>query len=192
LSGLEWAVGVPGSVGGGVRMNAGGHGADISESLVEAQTLVLGQQQAAWRSNSELALRYRSSDIANNELVLQARFSLRRGDVSTGEQTLSEIVRWRRENQPGGQNSGSVFTNPPGDSAGRIIDECGLRGLRVKSAEVSCKHANFIQASPQGSASDVASLIAEVQRRVYETRGVWLEPEVKMIGEFDLETHSDS
>jgi UDP-N-acetylmuramate dehydrogenase len=190
LTGLEWAVGVPGSVGGAVRMNAGGHGADIATNLIDAETLVLGAAETRWRSVSDLALEYRTSSVEANEIVLAARFGLAPGDRSASEELLTEIVRWRRENQPGGQNSGSVFTNPSGDSAGRIIDACGLKGLRIGTAEVSTKHANFIQASPQGLASDVASVIAEVQRAVYEAKGIWLVPEVKMIGWSDLEAGS--
>ncbi len=91
-------------------------------------------------------------------------------------------MRWRREHQPGGQNAGSVFTNPAGDSAGRLVDVAGCRGLRRGTAEVSTKHANFIQAAPGGSADDVAALIAEVQRRVLEVTGALLEPEVRMVG----------
>ena len=86
--------------------------------------------------------------------------SSRAGDTAAGEATLAEIVRWRREHQPGGQNAGSVFTNPAGDSAGRLIDAAGAKGLRVGTAAVSDKHANFIQADPGGSADDVAALMA--------------------------------
>jgi UDP-N-acetylmuramate dehydrogenase len=93
-----------------------------------------------------------------------------------------EIVRWRREHQPGGQNAGSVFTNPPGDSAGRLIDAAGLKGFRVGSAHVSTKHANFFQADDGGSADDVRALIDEVRRRVLEATGVDLVPELRMVG----------
>jgi UDP-N-acetylmuramate dehydrogenase len=91
-------------------------------------------------------------------------------------------VRWRRENQPGGTNAGSVFTNPAGDSAGRLIDLAGLKGLRQGSAVVSTKHANFIQADPGGRAGDVLALMREVQRRVAEAHGVDLHPETVLLG----------
>jgi len=94
-------------------------------------------------------------------------------------------VRWRRENQPGGQNAGSVFVNPEGDSAGRIVDSSGCRGMRLGSAEVSPRHANFIQADPNGRAGDVFALIREVQRRVKDHLGVELVPEVRLVGEFE-------
>jgi UDP-N-acetylmuramate dehydrogenase len=91
-------------------------------------------------------------------------------------------VRWRREHQPGGQNAGSVFSNPPGDSAGRLVDLAGCKGLRRGSAHVSEKHANFIQADPGGRADDVAALVTEVQARVRSTTGVQLHPELRLVG----------
>jgi UDP-N-acetylmuramate dehydrogenase len=91
-------------------------------------------------------------------------------------------VRWRREHQPGGQNGGSVFTNPPGDSAGRLIDAAGLKGFRIGSAEVSTKHANFIQADPGGSADDVARLITDIRRRIWDHFGVGLHCENLLVG----------
>ncbi len=133
LTGFEWAVGVPGSVGGGVRMNAGGHGAEISDTLIDATVVDLsgtGPLEATL-DHARLDLSYRHSSIAPSQIVTGARFRLREGDTAAGEARISEIVQWRRENQPGGQNAGSVFTNPEGDSAGRIIDAAGLRGLRV-------------------------------------------------------------
>jgi UDP-N-acetylmuramate dehydrogenase len=98
------------------------------------------------------------------------------------ERTITEVVRWRREHQPGGANAGSVFRNPPGDSAGRIIDAAGLKGLRVGGAVVSPKHANFFQAEPGATADDVYRLMLEVRRRVGETSGITLEPELRLIG----------
>ena len=115
-------------------------------------------------------------------MVGAADLRLRGGDREAGERELSEIVRWRREHQPGGQNAGSVFTNPPGDSAGRLIDAAGCRGLRVGTAEVSTKHANFIQADAGGSADDVFALMVEVARRVRDAHGVELHPETRMVG----------
>jgi UDP-N-acetylmuramate dehydrogenase len=183
LTGFEWAVGVPGSVGGAVRMNAGGHGAEIKDSLVEARVVDLAQEGTeSVRKNNELALAYRSSAISSTEVVVEATFQLVAGDVAESEARISEIVQWRRENQPGGQNAGSVFTNPDGDSAGRLVDAAGLKGFRVGSACVSEKHANFFQADAGGSADDVVALIREVQQRVREAMGVELTPEVKLVG----------
>jgi UDP-N-acetylmuramate dehydrogenase len=100
---------------------------------------------------------------------------------------LDEVVRWRREHQPGGANAGSVFRNPPGDSAGRLIDAVGLKGFAVGGAMVSEKHANFFQAGPDASATDVYTLIRKVRDRVAAATGVSLEPELQMVG-FDEDT----
>lgn len=186
LSGFEWAVGVPGSIGGAVRMNAGGHGAEMAGSLVTVTTYELGGAGLRQRPVSELALGYRTSNISSFEVVLSVELELVKGDREESEAKISEIVRWRRANQPGGQNAGSVFANPEGDSAGRLIDATGLKGLRIGTAEVSTKHANFIQADPHGSADDVFALIREVQRRVRENHGIVLRPENVLVG-FDVE-----
>jgi UDP-N-acetylmuramate dehydrogenase len=113
---------------------------------------------------------------------VHADLQLATGEPAQGESMLADIVRWRREHQPGGQNAGSVFTNPPGDSAGRLIDAAGCKGLRIGSAAVSTKHANFVQADADGSADDVAALMAEVRRRVLAHSGVDLHAETVMVG----------
>jgi UDP-N-acetylmuramate dehydrogenase len=182
LGGLEWAVGIPGSVGGAVRMNAGGHGSDVASCLRSWRFVDLVGGPDGDRSAADLAATYRHTAVASTHVVTSATFNATPTDAATAEAKISEIVRWRRENQPGGQNAGSVFTNPDGDSAGRIIDAAGLKGLRIGTAEVSPKHANFIQADPGGSADDVRALILEVQRRVREQAGVELTTEVRMIG----------
>jgi UDP-N-acetylmuramate dehydrogenase len=187
LTGLEWAVGVPGSVGGGVRMNAGGHGSEIRETLLSARLFDLA---GAGPSDvgpidvpaADLALDYRRSAVGPAHVVVAADFGLAVGDRARAEAELAAIVRWRRENQPGGANAGSVFTNPPGDSAGRLVDAAGCKGRRRGSAFVSPKHANFIQVDDQGSASDVVDLMDEVRRAVHQASGVLLEPEVRLIG----------
>jgi UDP-N-acetylmuramate dehydrogenase len=182
LAGFEWAVGVPGSIGGAVRMNAGGHGADMARNLRSIRVVDLAGGEDGDVPVDRLDLGYRQSNLAATEVVLDATLALERGDRDAGEATLAEIVRWRRENQPGGPNAGSVFTNPPGDSAGRLIDAAGAKGLRVGSAEVSPKHANFIQADAGGSADDVRALMLEVQRRVLEAHGVALHAETVLVG----------
>ena len=182
LTGLEWAVGVPGSVGGGVRMNAGGHGSDVAASLRRVRVLDLATGEDGIVPAATLELGYRSSAVTPTRVVVWAEFALQPGDAAAGEAELSEIVRWRREHQPGGQNAGSVFTNPDGDSAGRLVDAAGCKGLRRGSAHVAEKHANFIQADAGGSADDVAALIAEVQARVEAATGVRLHPEVRLVG----------
>ncbi len=182
LTGFEWAVGVPGSIGGAVRMNAGGHGADLAAILASATVLDLAAGTIDERPVDGLGLGYRTSSVGDHEVVVAARLSLAVGERSAGEARLAEVVRWRRENQPGGQNAGSVFTNPEDDSAGRLVDAAGCRGLRHGTAEVSQRHANFIQADEDGSADDVAALMDEVARRVLEVHGVSLVPETVLVG----------
>ncbi|HEX2575812.1 MAG TPA: UDP-N-acetylmuramate dehydrogenase [Aquihabitans sp.] len=182
LRGFEWAVGVPGSIGGAVRMNAGGHGSDLAASLVGVRVVDLAGGEDGAVTADALELRYRSSAVAPHQVVAWAELELVPGDRTAAEAEISEIVRWRRANQPGGQNAGSVFTNPPGDSAGRLIDDAGCKGLRVGTAEVSPKHANFIQADEGGRADDVWALMAEVRRRVHASSGVVLHAETRVVG----------
>ena len=182
LTGFEWAVGVPGSVGGAVRMNAGGHGSDMAATLYEAEIVDLRLGSAFTAAAADLGFGYRTSNIAPHQVVTEVRLRLAPGDPEAGRAALAEIVAWRRANQPGGHNSGSVFTNPAGDSAGRIIDSVGARGLRMGTARVSPKHANFIQSDEGGSAADVAALMAEVRRRVAERCGIELIPETCLVG----------
>jgi UDP-N-acetylmuramate dehydrogenase len=183
LGGLEFFVGIPGSVGGAVRMNAGGHGRETADVLVAAEVLDLDAHEAPTvRSATELAFGYRRSAVGPTGLVTAATFAVAPAPADECEATLAEIVRWRREHQPGGANAGSVFSNPPGDSAGRMIDAAGLKGLRVGGAVVSEKHANFFQAEAGATADDVHRLVLEVQRRVLDATGVQLVPELRMIG----------
>ena len=186
LMGFEWAVGVPGSIGGAVRMNAGGHGSDMATVLGSAWLVDLACGDRFLRTVEELDLDYRSSAVGPSQVIVEADLLLRPGLLEDGERLLAEIVRWRRENQPGGQNSGSVFTNPSGDSAGRLIDLVGARGLRIGTARVSEKHANFIQTEKGGLAADVLRVMAEVRRRVAEDLGVDLIAETVLVG-FDGE-----
>jgi UDP-N-acetylmuramate dehydrogenase len=182
LSGLEWMVGVPGSIGGAVCMNAGGHGSDVANNLVHARLVDLRTGLHRTTGPEELALRYRHSAITRLEIVVSASFQCAEGDTGMIENELAEIVRWRREHQPGGANCGSVFTNPPGDSAGRLIDAAGLRGFQIGAASVSTKHANFIQAGVGATASDIWTVVAHVRRRVFAEFGVALHPEVRTVG----------
>jgi UDP-N-acetylmuramate dehydrogenase len=182
LTGFEWAVGVPGSIGGAVRMNAGGHGSDMAAVLRGAHIFDLGRARARFVPAGSLALGYRHSVVEPHHVVLDAELALAVGDRAAAEAEIGEIVRWRRANQPGGQNTGSVFTNPPGDAAGRLIEAAGARGLRVGTAQVSPKHANFIISDPGGRADDVFALMVEVRRRVAVSSGTVLEPETRLVG----------
>lgn len=184
LVGFEWAVGVPGSVGGAVRMNAGGHGSDIAASLVGAHVLDLYTAEQSWVPVEGLDLQFRSSNLRDHHVVLDARLQLTFGDVDTAESNLSEIVRWRREHQPGGQNAGSVFVNPiPGElPAAVLVDQLGLRGFRIGGAFVSDKHANFIQATDGATAADVRAVMEHVRAAVREATGIELRSEVRLVG----------
>ncbi len=190
LTGFEWGVGVPGSVGGAVRMNAGGHGSDMASSLTSVRMFHLRRGLEAHVNAVDLGLRFRGSALDDHHVVLSATVDLEWSkSPEASEAELQEVVRWRRENQPGGQNAGSVFVNPePGKvSAGAVIDELGMRGMRIGSAQVSEKHANFIQADVGGSAQDVVALMAEVRRRVRDERGYVLRSEIRLVG-FEDET----
>jgi UDP-N-acetylmuramate dehydrogenase len=190
LTGFEWGVGVPGTIGGAVRMNAGGHGSDMASSLVSARIFHLLRGVEAHVDAVDLGLRFRGSAIADHHVVLSATLNLGWAtDSDAGETQLSEIVKWRRENQPGGQNAGSVFVNPvPGEvSAGALIDQIGMRGFRIGTAHVSEKHANFIQSDEGGLASDVVQVMAEIRRRVKESTGYDLRSEIRLAG-FDATT----
>jgi UDP-N-acetylmuramate dehydrogenase len=131
---------------------------------------------------ARLDLGYRRSAVTSTTVVVEATIALAEGDQAAGEAELAEIVRWRREHQPGGTNAGSVFTNPPDDSAGRLVEAAGCKGLRWGTASVSSKHANFIQADAGGRADDVRSLMAEVRDRVVAATGVELDPETVLVG----------
>ncbi|HUP69111.1 MAG TPA: UDP-N-acetylmuramate dehydrogenase [Acidimicrobiales bacterium] len=188
LRGLEWAVGVPGTVGGGVGMNAGGHGSDIAARLTRAwlfDVAAAGAGGGVEVAAGDLDLGYRHSAVGPTRVVVAAEFALVPGDRAEAEAEVAAVVKWRREHQPGGSNAGSVFANPPGDSAGRLIEAAGLRGHRRASAFVSPKHANFFQVDPGGSADDVRALMEEVRTTVENRFGIVLTLENRLIG-FDL------
>lgn len=196
LTGFEWAVGVPGSIGGAVRMNAGGHGADIASSLLDVRVFDLDDPNGGRGGGgpttllaADLGLRFRASSFPSSFVVLEARLVLQVGDRATSEAMVAEVVRWRREHQPGGQNCGSVFVNPvPGEvAAGALIDGIGLRGMRIGTACVSEKHANFVQADVSGSASDVRAVIEAVRARVLAETGYRLRSEVRLVGFSDVD-----
>ncbi len=191
LSGFEWAVGVPGSIGGAVRMNAGGHGSDMAACLIDVAVFDIDDPSAGTVTLrvDELGLRFRASSLRPSHVVIEARLRLRSGDRAASEAEIAEIVRWRREHQPGGQNCGSVFVNPvPGEvTAGGLIDSLGLRGFRIGTAWVSEKHANFVQAGDGGTAADVRAVIESVRARVEDATGYRLRSEVRLVGYDDTD-----
>ncbi len=181
-SGLAWAVGVPGSVGGAVRMNAGGHGSDMAACVARYRWVDLVGPGGGHEDVRTLDYGYRRSSITATQLVVEAELLVTPGSAEAEREAVAAIVRWRREHQPGGSNAGSVFTNPKDDSAGRLIEEAGLKGFGIGTAHVSEKHANFIQAAKGGRADDVYAVMEHVRAVVAERCGVTLRTEVRLLG----------
>ena len=179
VSGFEWAVGVPGTIGGAVAMNAGGHGSDMATSV---RTVTLWRGGLAVVDATALGFAYRTSSLAPGDVVTAVTLRLAPGDPEQSDARIRAIVRWRRANQPGGANGGSVFRNPDGDAAGRLIEAAGCKGLRVGSAVVSEKHANFILVDAAGRAGDVHDLMDAVAARVRAATGVTLVAENRLLG----------
>ena len=183
-TGLEWAVGVPGSVGGGIRMNAGGHGSDMADSLVSADIVSLRTGVCASVERQDLGLHFRGSALMPHHVVVSGTFVTQLDTQGRSQQILNDVVSWRRQHQPGGRNAGSVFVNPGVDaqSAGSLIDQCGLRGFTIGGAMVSDKHANFIQATDGTRAADIVEVMIHVQDVVEKSHGIRLRSEVHLVG----------
>lgn len=184
-AGLEFYVGIPGSVGGAIAMNAGGHGSDTAAVLVEAIVVDLKSGSLDKRSVESLGLSYRHSNLTESEVVVQATFVTSPGDPQEIEEKLRAITRWRKSHQPGGTlNAGSVFKNPDGDSAGSIIDRCGLKGRTIGPVGVSEVHANFLVAEGDATAADIHAFVLEIQSMVLGMTQIELEPEIRFLGSF--------
>ena len=182
-AGLEFFVGVPGSVGGAVRQNAGCFGSETRDRLVRATVVDLRGGATSDRDVGEFDLSYRHSNLKPTEVVVEALFETDPGDVETGLAEMKRITRWRRDNQPGGTlNAGSVFKNPVGGTAGEIIDHLGLKGLRIGEVSVSERHANFFVAGAGATSEDIMALVRLVKDRVFEETGTILEPEIQFVG----------
>lgn len=186
LEGIEFAIAIPGSVGGAIRMNAGAHGREISDCLGIAEVYDLEALDVDERDRRTLDLSYRHSTLTEAHLVLRASFRLTPANPTIVKERMESYRRHRAETQPGAvQNAGSVFRNPPGDHAGRLVETAGLKGHRVGGARVSELHANFFIAGDGSSAQDVFDLVTDVRARVRQTHGVDLEPEIRFVGVFD-------
>jgi UDP-N-acetylmuramate dehydrogenase len=185
LTGLEFAAAIPASIGGSVRMNAGAHGGEVADHLLDAELLLAGSGEVATLNREELGLSYRHSALPARSVVIAARWRLAPDDPVSIRDRLNDHRRWRRESQPlRARSCGSTFTNPEGDSAGRLIEAAGLKGLRIGGARVSEKHANFIVVDPGTKATDVLAVIVAVRRAVLAAGGPRLEPEVRAVGDF--------
>ena len=190
LSGLEFGVNIPGTVGGAVKMNANAYGGDLARVLewVDVTTAV---RHGAAASPAQLGFEYRRSNLGPGEIVARASFALTDAEPSAVKETLAEMRSARREAQPSGiKTFGSTFKNPDdpraeGRSAGVLLDEAGCRGLTVGGARFSEKHANFVENMGDATTADVIALMGEGRRRVRERFGVELEPEVQFLGEVD-------
>jgi UDP-N-acetylmuramate dehydrogenase len=184
-SGLEWAVTVPGTVGGAVFGNAGAHGSEVATNLRLA-TILQGNGEIRDWSRDDLKLSYRKSALKNGHkgVVLAAEFELKRGDSEEMQAKVETFVSHRKRTQPPGASIGSMFKNPPGDYAGRLIEAVGLKRARVGGAEISPVHANFFVNRGSAKARDVYTLIALAQSKVREMFGVELELEIELVGDW--------
>lgn len=190
LSGLEWAAGIPGTVGGAIYGNAGAHGSDIAASLKLAEILHDDGRAKRWE-RSELAFGYRTSALKRaraagqgGHVVLAAEFELVRRDPAECLERMDVFTAYRRRTQPPGASLGSMFKNPPGDYAGRLIEAAGLKGLRVGGVEISPMHANFFVNSGEARATDVFALIHQAHTAVKAKFDVDLALEIELVGEW--------
>ncbi|MHB8908467.1 MAG: UDP-N-acetylmuramate dehydrogenase [Syntrophales bacterium] len=183
LTGAEFCAGIPGSVGGAVRMNAGAYGSEIKD-ICTAVTLLDSREGTRTVTRDSLSFSYRNLDLPAESIIICAAFRLQRGEGKTIAGRVGEIIALRREKHPlEFRNAGSVFKNPPAVPAGRLIEEAGLKGTRIGDAQVSEKHGNFIVNRGAATAGEIIGLIEKIQKRVFEVTGYALETEVRIIGE---------
>lgn len=185
LGGLEWAANVPGTVGGAVYGNAGAFGSDVAHDLIRAD--VLDESNRRWWSAEKMEYGYRSSVLKRDlrkVVILAAEFKLFNSTKVEAQTKIEQFSVKRKATQPPGASMGSMFKNPPGDKAGRLIEAAGLKGTRLGGAEVSSQHANFFVNTANTRAEDMKSLLELVQATVFSKFGVQLEPEIEMIGEW--------
>jgi UDP-N-acetylenolpyruvoylglucosamine reductase len=186
LGGFEFACAIPGTIGGGVWMNAGAYGGDWAQILVRA--LVVDGAGPRWRTPAELGLRYRHSDLRHGEVVARAEFRLAPRQLEEIRATIAELQALRKAAQPTNKRTfGSVFKNPDHElSAGRMLEACGLKGHRIGGAQISPRHANFIENAGGARSSDALELMREGCRRAREQFGVELQHEVELLGPIEL------
>jgi UDP-N-acetylmuramate dehydrogenase len=182
LSGMESLAGIPGGVGGGIRLNAGAFGWEIKDCL-ENVAFVEAKGSVIMRPREDIRMDYRRTDLPADAVIVQAQFQMKEGSPAEMKTVQEDILNKRREKQPLSlPSAGSVFKRPQGDYAGRLIEEAGLKGLRFGDAMVSGKHANFIVNCQSASASDVMRLIIEIKKRVFDRFGLRLELEIHFLG----------
>jgi UDP-N-acetylmuramate dehydrogenase len=186
FGGFEWAAGIPGTVGGAIYGNAGAHSKDVAGCLIMAEILHrdLGKVDLL---PEEMSISYRSSAIKRCEIdgiILSAKFRVERSSIDTTKRLIEEFSQYRRRTQPSGASLGSMFKNPPGDFAGRLIEQAGLKGTRIGGAVISPVHANFFITDVDTSADDIYALIQRVREVVHKKFGVLLELEIELIGDW--------
>jgi UDP-N-acetylenolpyruvoylglucosamine reductase len=186
LGGFEFACAIPGTAGGGVWMNAGAYGGDWAGILERA--LIVDEDGTSWRTTTELGLRYRHSDLRHGEIVAQVEFRLRPRAPDEIKEVVAGLQAQRKAAQPTNKRTfGSVFKNPPHElSAGRMLEACGLKGHRIGGAQISPRHANFIENADGASSADAIALMAEGRRRARDEYGVELQHEVEFLGGLQL------
>lgn len=186
LGGFEFACAIPGTVGGGVWMNAGAYGGDIAGVLRRAR--VADATGARWLTPQELGLRYRTSGLRHGQVVARAEFVLEPRPLEEIKATVAAMQARRKEAQPTNKRTfGSVFKNPEHElTAGRMLEACGLRGFVSGGAQISPKHANFIENAGGASSADAVALVSEARRRAFEQFGVVLQPEVQLLGALEI------
>jgi len=185
LTGLEFASGIPGSVGGAIVMNAGAAEGEMKDA-VESVTLMYEDGDIKEAKREALSFSYRDLSLPKGSIVLGAAFKLKCGEKEAIKERIHSLMQARKTKQPLDQpNAGCIFKNPPSASAGRIIDEVGLKGLQFGGARVSDLHANFLVNNGNATAKDILSLVDDVMEKVYEKRGTALEPEIKIVGEME-------
>jgi UDP-N-acetylmuramate dehydrogenase len=186
LGGFEFACAIPGTVGGGVWMNAGAYGSDWAAILVRA--LIVESDGARWQTPGELGLRYRHSELSHGQVVARAEFKLESRPLDEIKAIVGDLQRQRKAAQPTNKRTyGSVFKNPDHElSAGRMLEACGLKGYRIGGAQISPRHANFIENADGARSEDAIGLMAEARRRAYEQYGIELEHEVVLLGDLAL------
>jgi UDP-N-acetylmuramate dehydrogenase len=186
LGGIEFVCAIPGTVGGAVWMNAGAYGGDIAGVLERA--LVADAKGARWMTPAELGLRYRSSGLRHGQVVARAELRLEPRPLADIKTTVAEMQAKRKEAQPTNKRTfGSVFKNPEHAlTAGLMLEACSLRGYRIGGAQISPKHANFIENAGGATSADAVALIAEARRRASDQFGVYLHPEVQLLGAIEI------
>ena len=183
LTGLEFCAGIPGSVGGAVWMNAGAYGKEMKD-VIKTVFLLDAAGEKKIMNREEISFGYRKAEFPPDTIILGAQFKLKKGERAKIKEKISEILQWRQEKHPlEFPNAGSIFKNLPMQIAGKLIEEMGMKGMKVGDAQISTKHANFIVNRGKATASDVLELIALIQAKAEKEKGVNLEPEVVIVGE---------